>query len=134
VHTFPVLRRPSGGLLLAVRAGLVTVSGRRSSLVLQRGSLVGLGCRAEGAEPLVIAVRAAAWEVAIWRCAEASRSRTVARSGSSCRSARNSATRADSVNPLPDLVSVDRPGPWLAAHPSSMPAAGDLAVDGYAAG
>jgi hypothetical protein len=43
---------------------------------------------------LVIAVRAAAREAAIWRCAEVSRSRTAARSASSCRFACSSLIRA----------------------------------------
>jgi hypothetical protein len=43
---------------------------------------------------LVIAVRAAARQAAIWRCAEVSRSRTVARSASSCRFACSSLIRA----------------------------------------
>ena len=34
---------------------------------------------------------------------------------------------------VPDLLSADLPGPWLAAHPASMPAARRCAMDGNAA-
>ena len=73
---------------------LVTAPGRCNSLILQRGTLVGLGCLAEGAQAVGNRRSGGSAEPAIWRCAEVSRSRTVARSASSCRFACSSLIRA----------------------------------------
>ena len=111
---------------------LVTAPGRCNSLMLQRGTLAGLGCLTEGAQ--AVGNRRSGGSAGgghLARCAEVSRSRTVARSASSCRFACSSFIRAwiASIR-LPDLLPADLPGLRLAAHPSSMPAAGSFATDG----
>jgi hypothetical protein len=110
---------------------LVTAPGRCTSLMLQRGTLAGPGCLAEGAQA-------------------AGNRRSGGSAGGGHLALRRSEPFADrgkisivlpfrlpflnprvnSVNPLPDLLSADLPGLWLAAHPSSMPAAGSLATGG----
>jgi hypothetical protein len=113
----------------------VTAPGRCSSLMLQRGALVGLGRRAEGAEAVSNRCPGGSLgggHLALRRgepFADCGPVRIVLPFRSQFGN-----PHVDSVNPLPDLVSADLPGPWLAAHPSSMPAAGNFATDGYPAG
>ena len=110
---------------------LVTAPGRCNSLMLQRGTLVGLGCLTEGAQA-----------VGNRRSGGSAGGGHLALRRSEPFADRGQVSivlpfrlqflnpRVDSVNPLPDLLSADLPGLRLAAHPSSMPAAGSFATDG----
>ena len=110
---------------------LVTAPGRCNSLMLQRGTLVGLGCLAEG--PQAVGNRRSGGCAGGGHLAPR-RSEPFADRGKVSIvlpfRLQFLNPRVDSVNPLPDLLSADLPGLWLAAHPSSMPAAGSLATDG----
>jgi len=109
----------------------VTAPGRRGSLMLQRGTLVRRGCPAAGAQ--AVGNRRSGGSpgrghLALRRhepCAGGGWLRIVLPPRSQFLN-----PRADSVNPPPDLLAADLPGPWLVAHPSSMPAADRFATDG----